>query len=191
MLAEAAAACEEAGITIARRAQADATALPFADGAFDLVFANHMLYHVPDADRPRAIAEIRRVLAPRGALLAATNGRDHMRELIDLVQQVGGRDALDSVAGSGSSAGGFLLEDAATQLGPYFDDVSLERYDSGLEVDEVEPLVDYALSVGSWAKALAGREQAFRNVIAERIATEGMVRIRKDVGVAVARRDPG
>src|SRR5215475_9331514 len=28
----------------------DAQALPFADGSFDVVLANHMLYHVPDLD---------------------------------------------------------------------------------------------------------------------------------------------
>jgi ubiquinone/menaquinone biosynthesis C-methylase UbiE len=58
---------------------ADAAKLPFADEPFDVVLANHMLYHV--ADRPRAFAEIRRVLVSGGALRAATNGDGHMQEL--------------------------------------------------------------------------------------------------------------
>ena len=45
-------------------ARADAQSLPFPDGRFDLVMANHMLYHVPD--RGRALAELARVLAPGG-----------------------------------------------------------------------------------------------------------------------------
>src|SRR5579885_1085497 len=46
---------------------ADAEALPFQDEQFDLVMANHMLYHV---DIPKALAEAERVLRPGGMFLA-------------------------------------------------------------------------------------------------------------------------
>jgi ubiquinone/menaquinone biosynthesis C-methylase UbiE len=55
---------------------ADVGALPFPDATFDVVVANHMLYHMPD--RPRAFAEIQRVLAPAGAFHCSTNGRGHL-----------------------------------------------------------------------------------------------------------------
>jgi SAM-dependent methyltransferase len=42
----------------------DIQALPFEDARYDLVFASHVLEHVPD-DR-KAIAEIRRILKPGG-----------------------------------------------------------------------------------------------------------------------------
>lgn len=48
-------------------APADAQALPFADGAFDLVLAQFGAMFFPD--RPAAYAEARRVLAPGGTLL--------------------------------------------------------------------------------------------------------------------------
>jgi ubiquinone/menaquinone biosynthesis C-methylase UbiE len=48
----------------------DAQAIPFPGDTFDAVFANMMLYHVPD--RARALAEIRRVLRRGGRLLVAT-----------------------------------------------------------------------------------------------------------------------
>ncbi|OWJ65640.1 class I SAM-dependent methyltransferase [Inquilinus limosus] len=44
--------------------QADLTALPFADGTFDVVIANHVLEHIPDD--AAAIAELARVLRPGG-----------------------------------------------------------------------------------------------------------------------------
>jgi len=51
------------------------TALPFADGAFDIVVSNHVIEHVGStADQLRHLGEIRRVLAPGGvAYLAVPN----------------------------------------------------------------------------------------------------------------------
>src|SRR5262245_30524774 len=46
----------------------DAARLPIPADAFDRVLAPHMLYHCPDI--PAAIAELRRVLRPRGVLVA-------------------------------------------------------------------------------------------------------------------------
>jgi SAM-dependent methyltransferase len=43
---------------------ADAEALPFADGPFDLVYSWGVLHHTPDTRR--AVGEVRRVLAPGG-----------------------------------------------------------------------------------------------------------------------------
>lgn len=48
--------------------QGFAQALPYADGSFDRVLSSLMLHHLDDADRPRALREVRRVLAPGGSL---------------------------------------------------------------------------------------------------------------------------
>lgn len=47
--------------------QADATLLPFADGAFDLVVARGVLHHLPEV--AAALREWRRVLAPGGEVV--------------------------------------------------------------------------------------------------------------------------
>src|SRR5204863_1512025 len=44
----------------------DASALPFPDNSFDLVFGHAVLHHLPDLDA--AFAEFRRVLGPGGML---------------------------------------------------------------------------------------------------------------------------
>jgi SAM-dependent methyltransferase len=53
--------------------------LPFADGEFDAVSANWMLYHLPDLDL--GLAELARVLRPGGRLVALLNDADHLVEL--------------------------------------------------------------------------------------------------------------
>jgi len=59
----------------ARAACADATSLPFRDGAFDAVLIRDLLHHVPD--RPRVLAEAARLLRPGGRLtVIEPNGRN-------------------------------------------------------------------------------------------------------------------
>jgi ubiquinone/menaquinone biosynthesis C-methylase UbiE len=64
---------------------ADVMDLPFDDARFDVVVAMWMLYHVPDLYR--ALAQVRRVLRPGGLFVAATNGDEH---LADLLREAGG-----------------------------------------------------------------------------------------------------
>ncbi|MCA9656934.1 MAG: class I SAM-dependent methyltransferase [Myxococcales bacterium] len=53
---------------------ADAVALPFADGAFDVVTGHSFLYII--GERERALREIARVLAPGGRLILMEPARD-------------------------------------------------------------------------------------------------------------------
>jgi ubiquinone/menaquinone biosynthesis C-methylase UbiE len=186
----------------------DVEALPFADGAFDLVLANYMLYHVPDLDQ--AIAELRRVLRPGGTLLAATNGQDHMRELWQLQAEslirlgIPHQRVADLTERAQAAATfSFRLENGAEHLRRAFASVRLERYPDELRVTEVEPLVAYrnsllglermvthAYSTATDDERAMRRTQAmesFRAIAEERIATDGAIRITKDTGAFVAR----
>ena len=55
--------------------EALATALPYPDARFDRVISSLVFHHLVDADKRRALAEIRRVLAPGGFFLLADFGR--------------------------------------------------------------------------------------------------------------------
>jgi SAM-dependent methyltransferase len=61
----------------------DIRALPFAAEEFDCAVAAWMLYHVADIEL--ALFELARVLRPGGRLVVVTNGRDHLRELEELL----------------------------------------------------------------------------------------------------------
>jgi SAM-dependent methyltransferase len=64
-------------------AVADIQRLPFGDESFDAVLANRVLYHLPDLDQ--GLREIARVLRPRGRLVVATYGQEHLSEFFDLI----------------------------------------------------------------------------------------------------------
>ena len=63
---------------------ANLLSIPLPNESCDVLLANHMLYHVPDI--PAAIAEIKRVLKPGGYLIAATNARDSMMQLVEEIK---------------------------------------------------------------------------------------------------------
>jgi SAM-dependent methyltransferase len=156
---------------------ADAQMLPFDDASFDVVVANHMLYHVPD--RPRAFQEISRVLRPGGRLYAATNGPGHLQELDALIQ----RHAPEAGAGPGRID--FRLDNGARQLRPWFAEIERADFADGLAITEVEPLVAYILSTQASAFLDSGRVRALRADVAERIAAHGAFRATKRPGLFI------
>ena len=166
-------------------AVADVETLPLPDATFDLAIANHMLYHVPD--RAAALSELRRVLRPGGALIAATNGDNNMRELDELVKSASPKAASD--VWKASFRHPFTLENGLAQLAPFFEDIELRHYDDGLDVTEIEPLVAYVLSIDapgySEDEVIATIAAKVREVMWRQ---NGVFHITKSVGLFVARR---
>jgi ubiquinone/menaquinone biosynthesis C-methylase UbiE len=118
----------------------DAQKIPFEDNSFDVVIANHMLYHVPD--RPQVFAEIRRVVKPEGRFYASTIGKTHMQELHGLMGRFDG----SLFSWGKSAAAAFCMENGAEQLAPFFEQVSMRRYDDDLRVTDADMLLAYILS---------------------------------------------
>jgi ubiquinone/menaquinone biosynthesis C-methylase UbiE len=163
----------------------EAQSIPFGDESFDLVIANHMLYHVPD--RPKAFSEIRRVLKLGGRFYAATNGQTHLQELAELVRSFEPETAA-SEDPFFTAILPFSLENGYNQLSAWFADVSLRRYEDGLIVTQADPLVDYILS-GSRAALVAPQREVFTGFIKQKLALQGAIHITKDAGIFVGIRN--
>lgn len=155
---------------------ADAQSLPFPDASFNLVIANHMLYHVPNIDQ--AIQEIRRVLVPGGHLYAATNGVDHMREMFELA----GKNAAQRPV-----AARFSLENGAAQLESSFTSVERRDFANDLAVTQVQPVIDYLESTAVEDNLTSDQVQHAREIVSEAIKRDGGFRIQKSTGVLIAR----
>ncbi len=167
--------------------QIDAQAIPHPAGAFDVVIANHMLYHVPD--RAKAIAEIARVLRAEGWFFAATNGLGHMREINDLMKRFEQASGMALGPESRFSVGDtFSLENGAPQIAAEFARVEVRKYADGLVVTEVEPLVAYIASYQPAEVLTEGLLAALRAFIAAELAKTGAFDITKDAGLFIARK---
>lgn len=151
--------------------------LPFEDEAFDVVMAHFMLYHVPD--RPKAIAELRRVLKPNGLLHSATLGQEHMWEMNVLSKQAIPHIQFNFAATDNP----FGLENGETQLRESFGMVTLTRYDCDLCITQVQPVVDYLASTGRAENISDEQLEDFRQAVEAVIAEKGEFFVQKHTGL--------
>lgn len=158
----------------------DAQSIPFKNKVFDVVIANHMLYHVPDIKI--AISEIHRVLKSGGVLYASTTGENHLRELRKLLQKF---EPSLTLWGK-NSVGLFTLENGRTQLNSIFSKTELRKYSDSLEVAEAEPLIQYILSTKVAKDGLIKNFDKFRKFVEREVKTAGKFHITKEAGLFIA-----
>jgi SAM-dependent methyltransferase len=126
-------------------ANLDAQSLPFPRRSFDVVLANHFLYHVPNLEA--ALSEIHRVLKPTGAVIAATNSRYNLPELEQIIRRTYGLLGASNTPIETDVKHEFYLEDAAKLMARHFFAVS--RYDlpSAFVFGTAKPAIDYLNSL--------------------------------------------
>jgi ubiquinone/menaquinone biosynthesis C-methylase UbiE len=154
----------------------DAQSIPYDDGSFDAIIANHMLYHVPD--RAKALGEMRRVLKAGGRFCTSTVGLGHMREMYEII------DRFDSDKKLQHTAPPFTLESGQEQLAPWFSQVTLRRYEDDLVITDAELLVAYILSLAD-ARSVFVDDKLIKLIeyLEQEIAAHGSVHITKDSGM--------
>lgn len=153
--------------------------IPFPDNCFDVVIANHMLYHVPDL--PKAISEVHRVLRNNGKFYASTNGNGGMRTYLHNVRKIINPDTPDI-----SDSFSFSLQNGAELLGKYFCDVQCCNYEDSLHITETRDLIDWmksTITISSYSEWDFDKlHDFFDNVRIE----QGAIDIPKELGLFIS-----
>ncbi|MDF2921171.1 MAG: MerR family transcriptional regulator [Paenibacillaceae bacterium] len=167
-----------------RFSSADARSIPFPDASFDVILANHMLYHV--SERHQALKEIRRVLKPGGKLFASTMGNRHMIEVKGFLSKLNPHYDF----GRQDFACEFGLENGEDQLAAAgFSDIRLQRFEDALRVTDAKPLLDYIRTTpGGRENFTDSRLTKLEALLNESIHLHGAIHITKEVGLFAAAR---
>lgn len=174
--------------------QADAAILPFANNTFDIIMANHMLFHVGDIDQ--ALREFKRVLKPDGLLMIATNSTQTMPELQVLMRRaivLLTRNGSASVRAPSMPSDSFALENGTRLLSRYF--FGVVRYDlpTALVFPESDPAMVYLESTRDLRQSLLPADVEWDDVmvimrqqINQLVKHLGELVINKQAGVLLA-----
>lgn len=158
----------------------DCSTIPYNDNSFDLVIANHVLFYCSDI--PAICQEVCRVLKPNGTFICSTYGKEHMKEIRQLVTDFDDRIVLSAK----KLYDVFGLENGNEQLAPYFSQIELKHYDDELIVPDSEPLISYILSChGNQNQYLINHYKEFRAFIQKKI--QYGIHITKDAGIFICR----
>ncbi|MEZ5341065.1 MAG: class I SAM-dependent methyltransferase [Acidimicrobiales bacterium] len=177
MVTEAVERARTAGFTNVTGRVCDVQRLPFGADSFDVVAANHMLYHAPNPDR--AIGELARVLKPDGVFVAATNGYGHMDVIKDVLTGVFAEDVEGLYAVFGIDTGEARLREA-------FRSVAWHAFDNDLIVTDPDDVIAYITSYPPGEAATPAQSAEIRKDVEARFV-RGALRIRTRTGVFVCR----
>lgn len=155
--------------------------IPFVNNYFDLAVANHVLFYLDDLSK--GLSEVERVLKNTGTFICSTYGKDHMKEIDELVRKFDpticlSRNNLYDVFGR---------ENGYNMLKPYFKSIEWKQYEDSLYVDNVDALIAYIVSChGNQNEIILPRYQEFRNFVIKEIGYG--LKITKDAGIFVCKK---
>ncbi|TYS70485.1 class I SAM-dependent methyltransferase [Sutcliffiella horikoshii] len=155
--------------------------IPFENNHFDVVIANHMLYHVQN--RKNALKEVRRVLKKDGVFYCSTIGQNHMREFGQLLNTF---DSTIHYSLAEDHAGEFGIENGEEQLSPYFNTVSYKNFLGDLEITDVNAIANYLVSTNAELNNILQDEELtefLRYLNSVKEANNGAIRITKSTGL--------
>ena len=153
---------------------ADACQTPFKDGNFQMIIANHMLYHIDD--REGVLSEIDRLLSDDGFAYASTLSTTNLQELINVVIKFNECLELDDNI---RIIQNFSLENGKRVLSDHFNVVQEYIYQNDILIKNAEPLMLYLASCYSLGKLeiLISSLSAFHSYLDSVIKKNGKIRL--------------
>lgn len=158
--------------------QIDIQDIPYDNNSFDVVIANHMLYHVPD--KAKALSEVCRVLKSDGCFYSTTLGKNSLKELQNIYHRLDGKASF-SYAENIS----FTLENGTELLSEYFSDIEKRQYIDSLQVTDAGDLIDYIKSYNDVPNSVNAE---LTELVKNSFSDDGIFYIRKEQGMFVCRK---
>ena len=159
---------------------ADCQYIPFKDGYFDAVIANHVLFYIQNPEK--GLSEICRVLKDNGIFYCSTYGKEHMKEITELVQSFDSRVELSQ----NRLFDIFGIENGEKILKEYFKSVQFIPYEDSLIVNQAQPLVDYIMSChGNQNEILGPKLRRFKSYVDDKIYKDKEITITKQAGLFI------
>ncbi len=146
--------------------------------AFDKVLALHIFTR--SAEIETTLRTCQRALKDGGSFYTTAIGHDHMKELLDLARELDPQihfynmDSLDH----------FSVETGGALLRQFFDEVEWHPYETHVETDDVEAIMDFLWATYSnIQEVLEGRKELLRKHIKKAIEKKGKLYITENTGV--------
>jgi len=153
--------------------------IPFPDNCFDVIIANHMLYHVPDLQK--SLSEVKRILKVGGKFYAATNGNGGMRlYLHNAFKQVNPESNFFTQKFS------FNMQNGMEILRGYFDDVQKYDFEDSLSITETQDLIDWLKSTITIANYSENDLNGLYDYFERIRQREGSINIPKEAGLFIS-----
>ena len=151
----------------------DACRLPFMDNSFQMIIANHMLYHIED--KRQVFSEIDRLLTDGGFTYASTLSTRNLNELIDIISEFNDSLLFDNV----QTVRSFNLENGEDVISDYLNVTNSYIYQNDIIIRNTEPLILYLASCYSREQldVLISHFGDFRSYLESVIRTTGEIRI--------------
>lgn len=157
----------------------DIQSIPFPENSFDVVIANHMLYHVPDLTK--ALSEVKGILKSGGTFYSATNGNGGMRPFLHNAFK-----KVNPKINAFEKNFSFNLQNGKEMLGQYFDNVQRCDYEDSLSITETQDLMDWlksTITIASYSENdLNGLYDYFEGIRRK----EGAINIPKETGLFIS-----
>ena len=158
----------------------DATDFSYPSSGFDLIMANHMLYHLKRESRLQLYGKIKALLAKNGRFSCTLIGQHHMEQLHEFLYEF----YPDAKLLSGSFD--LWLETAREELAPFFKVTDVEEHKNDLMVPDEEAVFDYVASYSEECKEMISRDRpAFFEHVHSKMDAEGYMFIHKSTGVVM------
>ena len=159
---------------------ADANKLLIPTKSYDLIIANHMLYHVTNIKS--CLETVSKALKKNGTFCCSTIGKGHMKELHEIVATFDADIAIEIPSDHHTTC--FRLENGMDYLKEHFSMIKQDIQDNDLLVDDVDAIYNYVHSYsGNAPYILEKRADEFREIIKEKLEKEGVIYIHKSTGM--------